>query len=76
MRDMTAEKSGAAIFALNDAKLDISNSMFLKCNSTTGGLIDLSNESNLTMSSSTVDEFTGSAILGDTANIELVDVSI
>ena len=40
LQDMNAE-SGAAIFALNDADIHISHSQFIKCRSTTGGLIDL-----------------------------------
>ena len=75
MQDMNAE-SGAAIFALNNADLHISNSQFLKCNSTTGGLIDLQNQSNIAMLSSVIEEFIGSAIVGDTVNIELKDVDI
>ena len=76
MQDMNAEKSGSAISAQNKASLDISHSQFLKCHSNTGGLIDLQNNSTLTMSSSTFNEFTASAIVGDTANIKLLDVNI
>ena len=75
MSDMNA-KSGAAIYAINDADLDISNSQFLKCNVSSEGLIDLQNNSNLTMHTSIVDDYVGSAIVGDHADIELHDVRI
>ena len=76
MQDINAEKSGAAISALNDADLDISHAQFLKCNSNEGAIIDLQNNSNLNMFSSIINEFTTSAIVGETANITLHDVNI
>ena len=69
-------ESGAAIFVVTDSFLNITHSQFLHCTSNTGGLINLSSEVILTMISSTVDEFNGSAIVGDTTNIELYDVDI
>ena len=71
---MTAE-SGAAIFALNQADLDISHSQFTRCNSTNdGGIIKL-DSSNISMISSTIDQFNGGAIHCEYGEyIELEDV--
>ena len=75
LENMQAD-TGAAIFALNDVLLQIYNTQILKCKSPAGGLITLTNNSNITMHSSTVDDFEGSAIVGDAADIELYDVNI
>ena len=69
-------ENGVAILALNEAKLDISYSNFRQWNSTSGALINLWNQSNLTLTSSVVDEFTGSAISGVNVNIELRNTTI
>ena len=70
------EGSGASILASgNKSALNISHSTFLRTSVDTGGSITLS-DSNMTMTSSTCDSFTGSAISALESKIELRDVNI
>ena len=70
-----AGESGTAIFALNNANLDIYNSNYINNSATNGGLITIS-ESSISLRTSTIDQFSGSAIEGDTSSFELTDVTI
>ena len=66
---------GAAIFALNDAILYVTQSKFMHNSVNTEGIITIS-ESSLDIQSSILDEFIGSAITGYISNMELLDVKI
>ena len=76
--DMTSG-TGAAILKLgsgkNNDKLDISHSRFMRTTVKTGGSISLA-KSELTMTSSTCDTFTGSAISAVESKMTLRDVTI
>ena len=74
--DYMYAESGAAIFALNDAVLDIKHSRFKHSSVAIGGIITFS-ESTLNMNASTIDEFIGGAIAGEASkNLQLLNMTI
>ena len=70
------ESQYGTIVAFNDANITVTQSRFIACNTeNVGGAITLF-ESNLTIDSSTFDQFVGSAINGEVSNIQLDDVTM